>query len=838
VIPALDISSMETSNPAYNQALKFAARGIGVFALHGIDESKCTCGKSLASKFCAAGKHPRNQLSFKGATTSAASIEALFSKHKAINYGIATGREIGNSKKMIVVVDIDAYKPETEITLAELEKAGCCFPDTAEVLTGGKGRHLYYLAEVGTKFQATLGKGIDLKGIGGYVVGPGSLHKSGDRYDWEGSSDLFEGQEMADLPRWVYEKFSKGTPARKPTATESSADATVDDVESVDANSNVDVDVDVDDAEIESYKAMLNDIPADEYGNWRDGLMALKSRSTSEKMFALADWWSKKSTSYKGTADVRAKWNQISPNGGITIKSLRRLADQERAKDTKDVDLSMIMAEPPKSMPMKDLWCNPEPLTSSGVAEIYPFDALPEVMRGAVSEVEAYTKAPQALVACSALASLSLAAQALYDVKRDEGLTGPVSLFLMPVAESGERKSTLDSYFIQPMRDYENACATAAKPEIAKFNTDMQRWEAKNKGILEKLTSLAKTEKDCSVDDERLSTHHECKPVPPLVPRLIYGDVTQEALTSSLAAGWPSGGVISSEGGAILGGHAMKRDNQMGNMAAFNELWDGKPIRVDRRTTGSYSVKGTRLTVAVQVQPATLQAFMKGSGPLARGSGYLARFLICHPTSTQGTRLYQRAPAQSPKLDRFRKRIADILAVQPVIEEGALKPSMLTFTDDAMDAWINFYNDVELQLGAGGELRDVRDVASKTADNAARLAALFHVLEDGNGSISLNHMQGATRLARWHLNESQRILAGTDMTADMQNATLLEEWLVAACKRGGVTALALQDLSQRGPNSLRTKDVRDAALSTLAGLGRVQIVPGSPRLVEVNPKLL
>ena len=62
-------------------------------------------------------------------------------------------------------------------------------------------------------------------------------------------------------------------------------------------------------------------------------------------------------------------------------------------------------------------------------ARAYPLDALPDTIRAAVEEVVGFVKAPIPLVASSALSALSLACQAHIDVKRAEGLQGPVGLF-------------------------------------------------------------------------------------------------------------------------------------------------------------------------------------------------------------------------------------------------------------------------------------------------------------------------------------------------------------------------------------------------------------------------
>ena len=111
-------------------------------------------------------------------------------------------------------------------------------------------------------------------------------------------------------------------------------------------------------------------------------------------------------------------------------------------------------------------WPEPQPLTVKVTPEPYPLDALPHTIRAAVEEVQAFAKAPVPLVASSALAALSIAAQAYIDVKRAERLSGPVGLFLLTIADSGERKSTCDGFFTKAIREYEEAQAETAKPVL------------------------------------------------------------------------------------------------------------------------------------------------------------------------------------------------------------------------------------------------------------------------------------------------------------------------------------------------------------------------------------
>jgi putative DNA primase/helicase len=180
----------------------------------------------------------------------------------------------------------------------------------------------------------------------------------------------------------------------------------------------------------------------------------------------------------------------------------------------------------------------------------------------------------------------------------------------------------------------------------------------------------------------------------------------------------------------------MGKESIMRNLSLFNVLWDGGALPIGRRTSESFTVRGARATLSLQVQEAALRNFIDRSGGLARGVGFLARFLLAWPESTQGYRPFSDPPPDWPSLSAFNRRVAEILAIPvPMDEEGALNPSMLSLSRDAKAAWVAFHDEIEVELRNGGELYDVRDVASKTADNAVRLAALFQASSAGNGAM-------------------------------------------------------------------------------------------------------
>lgn len=486
-------------------------------------------------------------------------------------------------------------------------------------------------------------------------------------------------------------------------------------------------------------------------------------------------------------------------------------------------------------------WPDPQPLTAKLDPEPYPLDALPESIRAAVSEVASFVKAPVSLVASSCLGALSLSCQAHVDVKRLERLSGPTGLFILVIADSGERKSTCDNFFTKTVTEYEEVQYEAAKPAIKNHKAASEAWEARRQGIKEKIRQLAKEQKQTSGMESALRDLEHDKPEPPRIPRLLYADATPEALAYGLAKQWPSGGVVSAEAGIVFGSHGMGKDSIMRNLGLLNQLWDGKTLTIDRRSTESFTVRGARLTVALQVQEPTLREFFTRAGALARGSGFLARFLVAWPDSTQGMRQIDPdapdGPATWPHLAAFHRRLAAILDQPvPIDDDGALTPALLALAPDAKAAWVDYHNDIESELASGGELYDVRDVASKSADNAARLAALFQTFEGTGGSISLAAFEGASLITAWHLHEARRFFGELALPAELADAARLDTWLIDYCRRERTHLVGKSLALQYGP--LRKKESLDAAIRELEERDRLQVRKDGKRIMlAINPNL-
>ncbi|MGH8596263.1 MAG: bifunctional DNA primase/polymerase [Gammaproteobacteria bacterium] len=133
------------------------------------------------------------------ATSDVETIRGWWRQWPDANVGVVTGPKSG-----IVVIDIDGNAGEA--SLAELENRFGKLPATCEQRTG-RGRQLFYAYPAGRTIRNTtnLGgfKGVDVRGDGGYVVAPPSIHPNGKTYVWNPLSDPTGGCQLAELPLWT-----------------------------------------------------------------------------------------------------------------------------------------------------------------------------------------------------------------------------------------------------------------------------------------------------------------------------------------------------------------------------------------------------------------------------------------------------------------------------------------------------------------------------------------------------------------------------------------------------------------------------------------------------------
>lgn len=144
-------------------------------------------------------KKPLTPHGCKDAKKDPGAIRAWWKKYPTASIGIATGSASG-----LVVIDEDTDEDkglDGYHEVAQWERDNGALPETLRAITGRGGNHLYFHytgTDIGNR--AGILEGVDVRGEGGYVIAPPSMHPNGTEYHWEIAP---EDMELAEVDETV-----------------------------------------------------------------------------------------------------------------------------------------------------------------------------------------------------------------------------------------------------------------------------------------------------------------------------------------------------------------------------------------------------------------------------------------------------------------------------------------------------------------------------------------------------------------------------------------------------------------------------------------------------------
>lgn len=437
----------------------------------------------------------------------------------------------------------------------------------------------------------------------------------------------------------------------------------------------------------------------------------------------------------------------------------------------------------------------------------FPTNAFPPLLRDTILDVHECTQAPIPLIASSVVSALSLSCQGLIDIKVNDTVVSPVSLFLLVIANSGERKTTVDRMVLKPLYQHDARSIIQSEDKGKDYEIDQQVWHEKQKAILSLIRR--KTIKGQCTDElsQRLRKLLADKPVPPKTSKRIYNNVTPEALQTAMHSHSAHVGLIADEGANVLDRKVMN------DLSFINSMWDGVSFHVDRKTTPSFTIEKGRITLSVMVQKKPFDLYLKRQGERARGSGFFARclpVLIDERLTTQGERFIKMYSSERRFLDDFYQRINEILA-RDMDHDALTQRICLSFEPSAQYAWEDIYNEIESRIGPDEEYANMNDFASKLANNVARLAALLSYFSEGDCSVKRNYVDSAWQLCEWYMQQAVNIFGNEGGYYE----ALLLAWLHREYSRTGRNHVRYNDIRRCGPNVLRKGKLLDRVIDSL-----------------------
>lgn len=250
------------------------------------------------------------------------------------------------------VVDVDP-RNGGDVTLEMLTARHGELPETVYQRSGGGGSHYLFAVPDGRRIRP-LGKGIDIKRRGGYIVLAPSIHPDGGVYDMPLESSPFEGCPVAQAPAWMTEDAAEivklqlsGRGYLPP-------------------------------ARVQEIRLALDHLDADDYHQWVRVGQALHS-TEAEEAFDVWREWSERSPKYRPGVCER-KWRTFRAGGGLNVESIFHMAreagaDPSRLKAGGTQALASAGGEQDSSEPRKRLI---EWIDGDGDLKVEPLDFVVE----------------------------------------------------------------------------------------------------------------------------------------------------------------------------------------------------------------------------------------------------------------------------------------------------------------------------------------------------------------------------------------------------------------------------------------------------------------------------
>lgn len=406
--------------------------------------------------------------------------------------------------------------------------------------------------------------------------------------------------------------------------------------------------------------------------------------------------------------------------------------------------------------------------------DLFPVNKIPSKIKDAILSLQYLSKAPLALCASSIISSINLAVQGHYDVLSEpHKQIEPISMFMIVIAESGERKSYCDKLCRAALGDWQQSLIQDYLNNMKKYNIQLKQYK-------DKLIKAEKIENPQLLDKELIKLK---EPQRPLNPQKTLNIDTTQGLLKRFEDMQPSIGIFTDEGGRIIGSHSMKEENQLHTIAILSTLWDGNTFDKNISSETPKEYNGRRLCMHIMVQPKIAGKLFNNA--INQDQGFIARMLWCYPKSTIGTRFWIDDEIAIATHRGVIKEFNDDLLrwynkpynTDPD-DNRHLTPDVIRYTKDARKMVIEWDAQIEEVSIENGLFHPIRAFASKRCSHLSRMAATFAAFQNKD-VIDVDTLLQAIAVIDYYFIEALTI--GENLPNKSQTDTELEEfqnWLM------------------------------------------------------------
>ncbi|QHN17861.1 DUF3987 domain-containing protein [Gordonia amarae] len=497
--------------------------------------------------------------------------------------------------------------------------------------------------------------------------------------------------------------------------------------------------------------------------------------------------------------------------------------NQTTTGDQTDTDTAMV---PPAVDDEGEAWPDPRPLTETVARTTFPTSALPDKVAAFVRSAARSIGVDEGVIGTVVLAVLSAATVGRVRVKAWGSLVERTVLWVLVIAEPGERKTSVFALARKPLEKVQAELVTEAMKDR---RAALGRLAAANAALKEAEKQLAaaygaaddpERDEDNAPDLEAANERVEAAArrvsdsAVDELPRLVASDVTPEALHDLMAAHGGRMALLIPEGQSLL--HRLANAGSGADLEPYLAGHAGDTMYKDRVTRSVDPVEDPSLVMAVMTQP---EVFSSKATDEMKWSGFLDRFLLVRPRSLAGTRSARSPEVGAFELMDYQQTIAHMVRAFWTLEE----PRVVGLSREAEEIAVAFHDEIEPTLRRGAEVPGRSPGwAKKLVGAMLRTAGTLAVADDPMATeVSAGQVQAAIDLMRFyeaHTSTVNRTLLNPSLSEQLGWATKVLGALARLHEKGHrhVTTREVVRGTYEGTNEPVTK-----ALGSLAELGWV-----------------
>lgn len=425
---------------------------------------------------------------------------------------------------------------------------------------------------------------------------------------------------------------------------------------------------------------------------------------------------------------------------------------------------------------------------TAGVAEAsgdtayqpFPVTTLPAPVAAFVQEASRAIGCDEAFIALPLLSALAASVGNTHRVRLKNSWSEPAILWTAIIGESGSHKSPAFESAMQPLRDWQARAFSEYRREKKTYDDALSHQATGGGG-------------------GRRGSVSSHTPGAPVAKRLLCSDTTVEALAGILRHA-PRGVILCRDelSGWVASFDQYRSGSRGSDASHWLEMHRGGHLLVDRKSLEEpIAVSMASVSIAGGIQPGVLKQAL---GKSHLENGLAARFLMAMPP--RRAIVWKDADMNDGTKAAINALFDQLLGLQLELDENQSPvPTELVLTNTAQARWVEFYNRHSRRRDhLSGELAAA---FSKLEAYAARLALLFHLVEQASGAgesdpfVGINDevVDRAVQLVDWFAGETTRIYAvlGLAATADGYNELLG----IVQGRGGAITPRKLQHAARR-----------------------------------------